>query len=409
MRRHRATYAPVSADVTPDWQDGPMATERPPRTTLEREIRQRGLTAEEFSEYAETFARDHRVDATLSARHVQRLMAGHGPKGQPLGPVRPATRRLLEAMFARPIAELLRPPSQTAGVQHENLDDVAGELRARLDSSHAIDHSTVDLFQQKVDLTRILDRKLGGLGLIGELRELARQLEEVIRHTLRQDIRSALARVLVDCSSLAGWQSLDRGDVREAWQHYERAKAGALEARSTDLQAYANAEQAVVLLDINATKQAAELTEYARSLTSSATPPTLRSWLAAAYGEARAARGGREECLRAFDTAADLMPSAPDPKETPYIVFDQVHLTRWRGSALSRIGDSEAIEVLSEALKHLDPSFARAEAALRVDLAQTFVAAGEKDGASEHAHRARQIALTIGSVRQRNRLASLGI
>lgn len=386
-----------------------MASERPPRTMLEREIRQRGLTAEEFSEHAETFARDHGIGATLSVRHAQRLMAGHGPNGQPLGHVRPSTRRLLEAMFGRPVAELLRPPTDPGDRHNRPSNDVAAELRARLDSSHRIDQSTAELFQQKVDLTRVLDRRLGGLGLLGELRELTRQLEEVIRHTLRPDIRAALARVLVDCSSLAGWQSLDHGDVRQAWQHYEHAKAAALEARSTDLEAYANAEQAVVLLDIGATQYAAELTEYARSLTNPATPPTLKSWLAAAHGEACAARGDRDECLRAFDNAAQLMPPAPDPTQTPYIVFDPVHLARWRGSALARIGDHEAISVLSEALNNLDPSFVRAEAALCVDLAQTFAASGEKDAATEHARRARKIALTIGSVRQRNRLASLPI
>jgi tetratricopeptide (TPR) repeat protein len=386
-----------------------MASERPPRTRLEQEIQQRGLTAEEFSAEAETFAREHGIGATLSARHAQRLMAGHGPHGQPLGPVRPSTRRLLEAMFGRPIAELLGPPAEAGNRPSDPKDEVARELQARLDSSSRVDRATVDLFQQKVDLTRILDRRLGGLGLLGELQELTRQLDEVLHHTLRPDIRSALARVLVDCSSLAGWQSLDHGDIRQAWQHYEHAKTAALEARSTDLEAYANAEQAVILLDMGATQYAVELTEYARSLTNPATPPALRSWLAAAHGEACAARGNRDECLRAFDHAAQLMPATPDPTQTPYIVFDRVHLTRWRGSALARIGDTEAIAVLSEALNNLDPSFARAEAALRIDLACTFTASGEKDAAAEHAQRARQIALTIGSVRQRNRLGTLPI
>src|SRR5262249_25092467 len=331
-----------------------MASERPPRTRLEQEIRRRGLTAEEFSELAETFAREHSIGATLSARHAQRLMAGHGPHGQPLGPVRPSTRRLLEAMFARPTAELLAPPPDAGHRPNNPKDEVASELQARLDSSYRIDRATVDLFQQKVDLTRILDRRLGGLGLLGELQELTRQLDEVIRHTLRPDIRSALAKVLVDCSSLAGWQSLDRGDLHQAWQHYEHAKTAALEARSTDLEAYANAEQAVVLLDIGATQYAAELTKYARSLTNTATPPTLRSWLAAAHGEACAAQDNRDECLRALDNAAQLIPPAPDPTQTPYIVFDPVHLARWRGSALARLGDRESIPILSRALKSLD-------------------------------------------------------
>lgn len=84
---------------------------RPFRTVLEQKIGERRQTLEEFAEYAETFAREHAEPGTLSVRHLQRLTAGRGPKGQPLGPVRPATARLLERIFGTSVDELLRPPS----------------------------------------------------------------------------------------------------------------------------------------------------------------------------------------------------------------------------------------------------------------------------------------------------------
>lgn len=384
-----------------------MVTERRTRTNLEREIRRRGQTAEEFSEYAETFAREHGMRATLSARHLQRLMSGHGANGQPLGPVRPATRRLLEAILSQPIDELLSPPTEPTA-RTDSPSDPTAELRARLDASRAIDHATVSLFQQKLEVTRVLDRRLGALGLLGELRELIRQIEEVMRHTLRTDIRAALARILVDCSTLAGWQSLDRGEIRESWRHYDRAKTAARESQSTDLEAYATAAQSVVLVDIGCAADAVDLTTNARAL-GAAGPGMLRSWLAAAHGEACAANGNRQQCLDSFDSADRLMPSTPDATQTPYLVFGAVHLARWRGGALAKLGDQEGVNVLSDALRNLDPTFARAEAALRVDLAQVFSATGEHDAARQHAHHARQIAHTIGSARQRNRLAALGV
>jgi len=335
-------------------------------------------------------------------------MSGRAAANQPLGQIRPATRRLLEAIFARPVGELLGLPTQPIG-QDAEANVLAAELRARLDASRTIDRATVALFQQKLDLTRVLDRRLGALGLLGELRELIRQLEEVLCYVLRPDIRSALARVLVDCSTLAGWQSLDRGEIREAWQHYDRAKTAARESQSTELEAYAQAAQSVVLLDIGCTKDAVDLADHARTIGGAPAPGLLRSWLAAAHGEACAADGNREQCLDAFDSAGRLMPATPDPAQTPYLVFGAVHLARWRGGALARLGDRESVLVLSDALNNLDPTFARAEAALRVDLAQAFATTGEHDAAQEHAHRARQIALTIGSARQRNRLAALGV
>jgi 8-oxo-dGTP pyrophosphatase MutT (NUDIX family) len=86
----------------------------PVRTVLEQQIRQRQQTFEEFAEYAETFAREHSEPGTLSVRHLQRLVAGARPDGRPLGPVRPATARLLERIFGMSINELLAPVDRRA-------------------------------------------------------------------------------------------------------------------------------------------------------------------------------------------------------------------------------------------------------------------------------------------------------
>ncbi len=85
------------------------------RTVLEQKIRERRQTYEEFVEAAEVFAREHGEVGTLGVRHLQRLASGHGLGGRPLGPVRPATARLLERIFDLSIDELLAPP----GTQRE--------------------------------------------------------------------------------------------------------------------------------------------------------------------------------------------------------------------------------------------------------------------------------------------------
>jgi len=91
---------------------------RPPmrtfRTVLEQKIRERRQTFEEFAEYTESFACQHSEPGTISLRHLQRLAAGRGPNGKALGPVRPATARLLETIFGLSIDELLAPPDQGA-------------------------------------------------------------------------------------------------------------------------------------------------------------------------------------------------------------------------------------------------------------------------------------------------------
>lgn len=80
---------------------------RAARTLLEQKIRERRETFEEFAEYVERFAREHNEPGTLSVRHLQRLAAGRNPDGTPLGPLRPATSRLLERILGMSVDDLL--------------------------------------------------------------------------------------------------------------------------------------------------------------------------------------------------------------------------------------------------------------------------------------------------------------
>jgi hypothetical protein len=81
------------------------------RTLLEQRIAEMHMTLEEFPEYAERLGREHKEPGTLSVRHLQRLVAGQRGDSRPLGPVRPATARLLElACPGDSITDLLAPP-----------------------------------------------------------------------------------------------------------------------------------------------------------------------------------------------------------------------------------------------------------------------------------------------------------
>ena len=88
----------------------------------------------------------------------------------------------------------------------------------------------------------------------------------------------------------------------------------------------------------------------------------------------------------------------------PYVGLDDVHLARWRGHALARIGDPEAVQVLTGALHDHDAEFTRAEAALRVDLSLAHLAAGDAAAANEQRQAAMVVIDAVGSIRQRQRL-----
>jgi hypothetical protein len=155
-----------------------------------------------------------------------------------------------------------------------------------------------------------------------------------------------------------------------------------------------------------ATRDAIDLLDDARRRADTASPRVLRSWLAAAHGEALAAHGDRTASLHAFDQAADLLPS-DTTDERPYVALDTVHLARWRGHALARFGEPDATTVLTDALARFDPSFVRAETAFRVDLATALVTNDHRDEARTHADHAARLATQVGSARQRRRITTL--
>jgi hypothetical protein len=356
------------------------------------------MTFEEFVQHAEAFARDNHEPGTLSLRHLQRLVSG-----QPTGTLRPATVRLFEHLFGEPITALLAPPKTTAANDGE---DPAVELCRLLNAARRVDRSTISLLHQQLDAIRRLDRKLGAIVVRDELKTKICQVERLAAHSLAPGTREPLAALLSEMHTLAGWQALDLGDICDSWQHYEQSRSSAAQSDSIAHQSHAAAEQAFVLIDAGATREAVDLLDSAGRRAGATAPGVLRAWLAAAHGEALAAHGERTASLYAFDQAAELLPDDP-ADERPYVALDAAHLARWRGHALVRFGDPEATAVLTDARKRLDPSFVRAETALCVDLATALAATGDRDEARTHAHHADRLAAQVGSARQRRRVRTL--
>lgn len=375
---------------------------RRPRTVLEAELWQRRQTLEEFAEFAENFARQHNEPGTLSVRHLKRLASGRTEGGKPLGPPRAATSRLLERIFGASIDELLSTPD---GIRAD--DDSETELRERLRAAARVDSSVLRLLHEQLTRIRLLDRQLGAVVAHDEVLTKIEQVSRLLHHSLTPATRQSLAALLCELGTLAGWQALDMGRLTEAWQYYEQSTAAARETGSPAFEAHAQAEQAFVLLDLGHTNDAVDVLATTRKRLARRTEPVLRAWLTAAHGEALAADGQRAVSLQAFDHAAVLLPDQPHNHNGPYVALDAVHLSRWRGHALARVGEREAADVLTAALRQLDPTFARAEASLRVDLASAFHARNELDQARAQLGSAAELARDIGSARQRRRIRSL--
>ncbi|RAS68466.1 hypothetical protein C8D87_102532 [Lentzea atacamensis] len=314
----------------------------------------------------------------------------------------PGYQRLFREVYGRSNEELGFPPEVTS--------QSAEELRDRLVVARNIDTAMLDLFQRQVNDLRSSDRHFGAQVVLDQLNNLVRQIEDVRVFSVSSKHRERLAAILTDARTLAGWTALDRGSQLQAWQYHEDAKVSAREADSPQLLAHATAQQAVILLDIGEPAAAVELLEYARYVAENRAPSLLQSWLAAAHGEGLAAAGHRDASLRAFDDASSLLPANPVDPEMPFLLLNDGQLVRWRGNALLRLGDPDAITQLEAAVADLvrpERSAVRGLTNTYVDLAFAYAAAGDGRGALEYARKARQLATRIGSDRQRQRLANL--
>ena len=303
-----------------------------------------------------------------------------------------------------PQAELFPPPTPTV----TPLDEAAEELRHRILTAGAIDAATVDLLNAQTHQLRLMDRRLGGREVLGQLRSHVGTVTGLLDHVFLPNRRAPLAAVLTEAATLAGWQALDTGATAEAWQHYETAKAAARETGSTPLLAHAMGEQAYVLLDLGRPADALELVHAAQTVSGRPAPPLLVCWLTAVSAELSAAGGDAGGSRRAMDLADRTLPADCADPELPYLMLGPAHLERWRGSALSRVGDPESIAHLYAALDGMGrTSTLRAEAGLRVDLVAALAASGNEDQAAAEAATARELTARAGSTRLRRRLGQL--
>lgn len=314
----------------------------------------------------------------------------------------PGYMRLFRELYGRTNEELGFPPEQVSESREE--------LRDRLMVARSLDTETLDLFQRQINDIRGSDKRFGSVPVLDQLNSYIRQLDGLRAFTVKPAHRMRLAAIMRDAQTLAGWTALDRGSQLQAWQYHEDAKVSAREADSPPLLAHATAQQAVILLDMGDYQGAIELLEFARHIVENRASSLLQTWLAAAHGEGLAALGRRDDALRAFDDASATLPTDPVDPEMPFLVLNDAHLRRWRGSALLRLGDEDAIGQLESAAKALESSpssVIRGQTGMFVDLAFAYAAAGDRTNALNYAQKARQLASRIGSDRQRQRLMNL--
>ncbi|MFI8532825.1 XRE family transcriptional regulator [Streptomyces aquilus] len=321
-------------------------------------------------------------------------------------PISERYAKILRALLGATDDELHdRPTVSVAAIEADGYD----ELVNRIDAARGVSMTMVETFMDQTELLRTVDRQMGAASLIDQMTGHLSTLEDALTFAVLPETRRPVARALAGAATLAAWQALDVGAVERAWRHYELGKRAAKEADEPMYLAHAMAEQAYVLCDAGRPEVAVQLVRDAQREGGRMMSPRLQAWLYAAEAEICAKAGLPEDCRRALDSAVRLLPAGAETRDPDMlsIFLNQGHLARWQGNVLALLGDDDAVDSLYAALDSADPTFVRATAGLRCDLAQAHLARGEYDQAHTHLREARLLANRTGSVRHRRRIEQL--
>ncbi|MFB6533561.1 XRE family transcriptional regulator [Streptomyces noursei] len=361
----------------------------------------RGWSQERLVREIEQFARRHVIDVASTAS--LRVYVSEWENGRRAISDRYAA--ILRRLLGVTDAELRDSPSGP----ELTLADGYEELLSRIDSARTVSASMVKAFNDQTEVLRMMDRERGASGLVDQMTGHLARLEETLTFAVLPSARRPVALALVGASTLAAWQAIDAGAVDRAWRHYELAKRAARDAEAPMHLAHATAEQAYVLMEAGRAALGVELVREAQHSLGRSGSPRLQAWLHAAEAELCAHAEMPDDAQRALDAATLVVPSGPEERDADLssIFLNGGHLARWRGHVLAMLGDGGAVSSLYGALEAMDPTFVRAQAGLRIDLAHAHLARGEYDDAQTQVRQARLLANRTGSVRQRRRLDRL--
>ncbi len=317
--------------------------------------------------------------------------------------------RGLSPLYAELLTAVFGVPFSREKVNHSILDTTENDpsaLSERLQSAASVDRELVLLLEDQTESYRGLDRRLGARKMLGQTEGHVANIQDLLTYSLPGSHRASLAAAAAEAAALAGWQALDLGNTEKAWKLHEAAKSAARESGNPAILAHVTAQQGYALLDVDRAEDALSLMQYARIEATGKVPALLSAWLWAAEAEAEAAGGNDPAARRALDSAAENLTSE-EGETLPYLFLDEVHLSRWRGNCLARLGAVEAIDDLTTALDRLDPTFTRAAAGLHCDLALALSVRGQTVEAQVEARKADTLARQTASTRQRLRIKRL--
>ncbi|MET8779067.1 helix-turn-helix transcriptional regulator [Nocardia sp. NPDC004654] len=262
--------------------------------------------------------------------------------------------------------------------------------------------SLFGVLQSHTNSLRVLDRRFGAPAARLQTAAHVTALETMWHGASGAD-RTVIARAQADAAALAAWQDFDVGDFTAATEHYAQARIAASRAEDAILLAHTIGEESVLLAETGHGSTA--LAQVARAERMPRLPALLRSWLSATRAQvATYSPGMSADAREALMTAEVLLPDrSGDENDLPFIAHDPIHLARWAGHILARLGDPAATALTLDSMRAIPEDFVRARCAQQLDLADAALSADRREEAASLLSDTAERIGVLGSGRLRRR------
>ncbi|MFI1995705.1 hypothetical protein [Actinoplanes sp. NPDC020271] len=376
-------------------------TRQEPRTLLEFLIQQRDSTYEELAgEFSQ-----HDQRAAISARHLGRLARGErGTTG-----ATPATRRAFQAMFGKPLDELLRPWTpvlETAGPaidsalalphtgNERSLLNMAAERARRFAmlTSETTSAESVDQLREDVQRLALAYPQRPLPEILGDLAETQDTLFTLLERRQGPQQSRQLHFLASVTSGLLAKASHDLADPHSAMLQARTAVLCADRADHNGLRAWLRGLQSMVAYWAGRHAEAVRYAEMGMRFAEHTTG-TTSVWLPVSAARAYAALGNAEKTLDSVHAAEDAW-TRVEPDEMDELggicTFNQPRTLYYAADALAWLpAEAEqaqefAQRAVSAYADRTDPAWAFSDqAGSHADLAVARVAARNVEGAAE--------------------------
>ncbi|MEU6228153.1 hypothetical protein [Streptomyces sp. NPDC047042] len=269
-----------------------------------------------------------------------------------------------------------------------------------------------EIFHLRAQLTdsyRQLDNLLGAAAVYQQTLDHHRQLV-AWRRAVPAAERPRAAMLVADSGALMGWLNTDLEQYAEAGNCYREAAQAAGDAGDASMYAYLISRMSRVLSDCGLHRDALGFANAANRAARRA-HPVVRSWVAVTRAYVHACLKDEWSCRRDLDAAEQLLDTATaDGQPPPACVnfFDAVHLRKWTGYSLMRLGTvrwtSAAQAALDQTAAQWSGDFVRGSAEVSTACATARIAQGEIEEAVRWTRRAYDVAARTSSARNLRRV-----